>query len=282
MKACLSVVKSRVVQANDVPLKVQENKPQLYQFICDALQTVDLLSIQYPSEKELINGFVLAPKQMIQPAPLVLYCRGGAKNFGMLTIANVLRQCLWLCQKGYVVAASQYRGNGGSTGKDQFCGQDVFDVLNLKEVFNECQWVNQSNISIIGHSRGGSMVLHCLSKVNWIKKAVSIAGVSDLAQSYLARPTMQEFHRDMYEMTTQNIQKRSPIYWADAICKNTPLLLAHGIDDRKVHYSQSVKMAEALKKLNRPATLQLYFDDHSFSNHLSLMRRNVLQFLEEV
>jgi len=32
---------------------------------------------------------------------------------------------------GYVVAASQYRGNAGGQGKEEFGGADVDDVLNL-------------------------------------------------------------------------------------------------------------------------------------------------------
>lgn len=58
---------------------------------------------------------------------------------------------------GYVVVASQYRGNDGGEGIEQFGGDDVNDVLNLIPVLNQLPKADTSRVGIEGGSRGGMM-----------------------------------------------------------------------------------------------------------------------------
>ncbi len=46
--------------------------------------------------------------------PCIIYNRGGNKEFGSLKIADGAITLGEIAKKGYVVIASQYRGNGGS------------------------------------------------------------------------------------------------------------------------------------------------------------------------
>ena len=60
----------------------------------------------------------------------------------------------YLASRGYVVAASQYRGNLYSEGRDEYGGQDVDDILNLIAKVKKLSYVDRENIFMIGFSRG--------------------------------------------------------------------------------------------------------------------------------
>lgn len=59
---------------------------------------------------------------------------------------------------GYVVVVSQYWGNDGGEGVEQFGGDDVNDVLNFLLLFEQILVVDIFWIGLEGGSRGGMMV----------------------------------------------------------------------------------------------------------------------------
>jgi len=65
--------------------------------------------------------------------PCVIYNRGGNRDFGGLLVAHGAITLGKLAKEGYVVIASQYRGNGGSEGQEEFGGKDVNDLFILDE-----------------------------------------------------------------------------------------------------------------------------------------------------
>src|SRR5205085_227048 len=62
--------------------------------------------------------------------PLIIYSRGGNREFGKLTAWSRLGFYTYV-SNGFVVLASQYRGNDGGEGREEYGGADVRDVLNL-------------------------------------------------------------------------------------------------------------------------------------------------------
>ena len=66
-----------------------------------------------------------------------------------------LKYLSYLSRNGYVVLASQYRGNDGGQGQEEFGGADVNDVLNLMPLARSLSFADAKNTVILGFSRGG-------------------------------------------------------------------------------------------------------------------------------
>ena len=57
--------------------------------------------------------------------PCVIYNRGGNRNFGQLLVAHAAMTLGELANEGYVVIASNYRGNGRSEGRNNLVGMTL-------------------------------------------------------------------------------------------------------------------------------------------------------------
>jgi len=81
------------------------------------LAQVDRKSMIYLSDGLKVKGYLAVPKRG-NTLPCLIFNRGGSRAFGVLTDAYAARVPGKLALWGYVVAASQYRGNagGGRTG----------------------------------------------------------------------------------------------------------------------------------------------------------------------
>ena len=91
---------------------------------------VELQSITYMSDDLRVKGYIAFPKNEGH-YPCVIYNRGGNREFSAWTDESAIRNLGKIASWGCVVVASQYRGNGGGEGKEEFSGTDVNDVLNL-------------------------------------------------------------------------------------------------------------------------------------------------------
>ena len=56
---------------------------------------------------------------------------------------------------GFVVIASQYRGNDGGQGKEELGGADLNDVMSLFALAQSLGYIDMRNIFMYGVSRGG-------------------------------------------------------------------------------------------------------------------------------
>ena len=101
--------------------------------------------------------------------PCIIYNRGGNREFGALVLAHGAITLGQIAKEGFVVIASQYRGNGGSEGKEEFCGRDINDVTTLPEVLKEIEGADTENIGMYGWSRGGMMTYLASTKMTNIK-----------------------------------------------------------------------------------------------------------------
>ena len=133
-----------------------------------------------------------------------------------------------LIKSGYIVIASQYRGNDESQGKDELGGNDVNDIINLSEIINTLPFADLNNLFMLGHSRGGISTYKALQQNKLpIKAAAVIAGVSDLFLFEELQPNVIPFFKEFIPNYDSNkdeeFRKRSVIFWANEI--NVPLLL---------------------------------------------------------
>jgi dipeptidyl aminopeptidase/acylaminoacyl peptidase len=154
-----------------------------------------------------------------------------------------------------VAVASQYRGNGGGEGKEDFGGDDVHDVTNLITLLEALPYVDSDRIGMFGGSRGGMMTYlalkqQALAGTDDIKAAVTVGGISDLfAWDRERGGTLTNIlWRPLVGATpTQDpvaFEARSAVYWPELI--QVPILLLHGEADRDVSVEQSRKLADAL------------------------------------
>src|SRR2546427_1937241 len=113
---------------------------------------VDCRRVKYLSDDLKVVAYIWQPKGASGKLPLIIFNRGGNQEFGkVLPWQSVWRYAL----DGFVVIASQYRGNDGGEGKEEFGGADVHDVLNLIPLAESLGTVDMRNVFLLGWSRGG-------------------------------------------------------------------------------------------------------------------------------
>lgn len=120
----------------------------------ELLQEVVVQRIAYLSDGLRVQGYIAEPIAG-KDLPAIIFNRGGNREFGALTDARAIRTLGTLAREGYVVVASQYRGNAGGEGQEEFGGTDVNDVLNLIALLEQHPRVDASRIGMYGWSRGG-------------------------------------------------------------------------------------------------------------------------------
>jgi dipeptidyl aminopeptidase/acylaminoacyl peptidase len=208
--------------------------------------------------------------------PVIIYNRGGSKEYGMIEETQLFLRLAEIASWGYVVLASQYSGNDGSDGKDEYGGMDVDDIINLKPIIDQYDKTDSDNIGMFGGSRGGMMSFLTLKNVDWIKAIVTKSGSANESRGYKERPDLKEFRSDMYDADSENENtKRSSIYWIDKLPKDTPILLFHGTNDESVSPLDALEIGVRLFKNKIPFEMHIYNnDDHKLSkNNVEIMEK---------
>ena len=242
--------------------------------------------LTYESDGLAVQGIKLMPADVpSEGLPLLIFNRGGMEKYGMLVVPSLLSLLNPMVEKGYMVLASQYRGNDGSEGKEQFGGDDVNDVLNLLELGKTMPEWDGKHAYMLGWSRGGMMTYLALKAGADVQAAASIAGAADVPSWVHFRPEMDSDvfrklipHNSEAELEEELI-KRSAVHWAEKI--NVPLHLQHGDADDRVDVQDSIKLAEKLKALDKPHELVLFEGgDHFMSRQRDTLLSNVHNWFE--
>lgn len=247
------------------------------------LDSIDIYGITYLSDGLKINGLMVKPKKKGK-YPSIIYNRGGNRDFGALLIAHGAITLGQIAKEGYVVIASQYRGNAGSEGTEEFGGKDVNDITILTEVLKEIEDADNENIGMYGWSRGGMMTYIALTKTDKIKAAVVGGAVSDSFSSIKDRPEMET--KVMAELIPNydknkeiELEKRSAIKWVDKFPKDVPILMLHGSSDWRVKPEQSLNLALQFEKHKVPYRLTIYEGgNHGISEHKTEVNEQVIDW----
>lgn len=237
--------------------------------------------IQYRSTGVKVIGFIVKPKHLEKKAPLIIYNRGGAEERSTIEVKHLSTFFSFFARKGYVVLASQYRGNDGGEGTDHWGGDDINDVLNLVEVAKQLPYVDISNKVMIGQSRGGLMTYLAIRTQLDLKAAAVLSGPTDLFDLYHYRDHVMK--RILERLVGNPIEhedeyiKRSPILWADEI--NVPLLIIHGEKDVNVPVTQVREFVKRLSTLNKNYKYVEYEDsDHFLKNKAGELKEEIIHF----
>jgi dipeptidyl aminopeptidase/acylaminoacyl peptidase len=244
--------------------------PAVVSRLAELAGSIELFRITYESEGLKVRGYLALPKQG-EKLPCVIYNRGGNREFGALSDPGAAWMLGPLAARGYAVVASQYRGNAGGEGREEFGGSEVRDVLSLIPLLEALPRADASRIGMFGWSRGGMMTYLALAQTDRIRAAVVGAGVADCFETVAARPEMEEnVYSELVPRWKEEREKalaaRSAVRWADRLPERTPLLLLHGTGDWRVSPKQSLAMAERLLDARRPFRLMMFEGgDHGLS-----------------
>lgn len=237
--------------------------------------------IKYLSDGLKVAGFIWKPKDTSgKKFPLIIYNRGGNREFGKLTpwIKSGFYEYL---ANGFIVIGSQYRGNDGGEGKEEFGGAEVRDVLNLIPLAKSLGYVDLNNVFMLGWSRGGMMTLLAL-KHNIPVNAAAVGGASvDLTLQKDERQAMVEgvykqLIPDFDKRGEEAMRERSAVYWPEKI--NVPLLILQGGADWRVNTkTNALALAQKLQDLGKTYELIIYAgDDHGLSFNVADSDRRII------
>lgn len=268
------------VNVSQTPInkRIQRNPKQF-----DYLEKVDIYSIGHISDGLLISGFMVAPKKAGK-YPVIVFNRGGNQELGRLLVATAVEVMAPFAAEGYITIATNYRGNSGSEGKEEFGGSDVRDIIHLIKSVGEYEKADTSRIALFGISRGGMMNFLTLKNVDTpIKTMVNIGGITDLETTIAYHPEIEDVATELIPDYKQHKQKaiteRSAVYWVDELPQNTPMLLLHSKEDAHVNYNQIHVFADSLEKYNLPYKLVSYeHDKHGLGNHMEDVKEIVLDW----
>jgi dipeptidyl aminopeptidase/acylaminoacyl peptidase len=253
------ILSKKPVRFSDSVLsQIREFDPDLSKKIND----IDFHRITYLSDGLKVTGYVAEPKAKGK-YPCIISNRGGNREMDQWDPISVAIFLAPMASWNYVVIASQYRGVDGGEGKEEFGGKDVNDVLNLIQALAQLPKADTARIGMEGASRGGMMTYLSLKNSCRFKAAVVTAGMSDAFETIRSRPAMDSlvFSQLVPGYTVnkeKELQARSAVFWADALCKKTPLLIMHGGADRRVSPTQALELVTKLQEYMHPVRFILY------------------------
>lgn len=246
------------------------------------LDDVEVYSITYMSDGLKVKGFMAKPKE---PGnyPSIIYNRGGNRDFGSLLISHAAIRLGKMASEGYIVIASQYRGNGGGEGQEEFGGSDVNDITILPEVLAEVEGADTDRIGMYGWSRGGMMTYLALTRSDKIKVAATGGAPTDLVNR--DREGMETVYSELIpgynEDRDKVLTERSAVYWVDKFPKNVPILLLHGNADWRVKSTQTLKLAMEFEAHRIPYRLKIYEGaDHGISEFREEVDQEVIAWFD--
>ncbi|MFH1642259.1 MAG: dienelactone hydrolase family protein [Nanoarchaeota archaeon] len=230
------------------------------EYSCQGFNVVDIIrqdenvtisEIEYLSEGLKIKGFMADPKG-IGTFPLILFNHGGKQGIEEMNWIDKL------ADNGYIVLASQYRGEGGSEGKVEVALGETTDVLNLLECGKNFQKVDKERIGTIGFSHGGGITIEAMELSDDFKAGVEFWGPADIKKRFENIEGKDDpvfgWVQAVGDIGTgdqldEELIKRSPIYCIYKI--SAPLLIFHGEIDKLIPIEYSEDLVRALKMVGK-------------------------------
>ena len=262
-----------IIESEKINLSTMQTKMAISGWGKDAIENTVVNKITYLSDGLKVKGYTAFPKDNSQKHPCVIWCRGGIGNRGVIDDFNAQGIFGQLASWGYVVLFSQYRGNAGGEGTDQFGGDDVNDVLNLIPAADELPNADTETWGIEGWSRGGMMTYLALTHTNKFKAAVVTGGIADLR----CNANESKFMKRLYEITMgrhdspefhETCMSRSIVNFPEKLSSTTPILILHGTADNRVLPHDSLDLSYKLIDNNIPFRLvMLEGGDHFLKSH---------------
>ena len=195
-----------------------------------------------------------------RPSPLIVNPHGGprgrdTKRFDLYTQV--------LVSQGFSVLKVNYRG---STGRgrafleelyDDWGGAEQGDIATAAEAVIGRDWIDEDSVAVFGGSYGGYSAYWQLVQYPELYDAgIAWIGLTDLTEMY--ETTMPHFRTELMEKylgapetNTELYRERSPVEYVENL--SAPLLMIHGVNDRRVPVGQARLFRDALETAGHEA-----------------------------
>jgi len=271
---------SKFLERTEIKLNDSQTKMLIGGWGKEVYENSIVEKIAYFSDGLKVKGYLAYPKNSNNKKfPCIIWNRGGYENKGAIdrfTARGIFGQ---IASWGYVVLASQYRGNDGGEGKDEIGGADVNDILNLIPLAEEIPFTDKDKWGIEGWSRGGMMAYLTLVNNNNFKCAVLVGAISNFKDYVESSDNRNLIYKKIIgeKDFKKKLEERTIINFADKLPK-IPYLLIHGGNDETIPTLQTIKIAKKFYELGFTHHLVILEDgDHFLKKHkkeVDEMRRN--------
>lgn len=246
---------------------------------------VDCQRIKYMSDGLKVVGYIWKPKNSEgKKLPLIIFNRGSNREQSKLSPWTAFGFYYFVSQ-GFVVVGSQYRGNDGGEGKEEYGGADVRDVMNLIPLAKSLGYADMNNVFLFGVSRGGMMAYLALKNKIPVNAAAVSGGVTDLFGNAQDHPDYvaniyRQLIPDFDTRRDEAMRERSVVFWANTI--NVPVLIMHGGADERIGTARTLAFAQKLQELGKTYELVIYAgDDHNLTLNRIDSDRRVLEWFKK-
>lgn len=261
---------SKIVQREIIKLNPFQEKMVISGWGERVLADTIVEKITYISDGLKVKGYIAYPKENSgKRYPCIIWNRGGYGERGAIDQFTARGIFGLTASWGYVVFASQYRGNAGGEGKEELGGEDVNDILNLKVLAEEIPFADNSTWGIEGWSRGGMMTCLALIKNPSFKCAVLSGAVSDMKSYAESLTTLYNSYKEI--MGADNLDKklteRTILNYVHRL-PHIPYLIMHGGADETISPMQSLRLSEKMHENKIDHRLVIFEGgDHYLKNH---------------
>jgi dipeptidyl aminopeptidase/acylaminoacyl peptidase len=227
-----------------------------------------------------IHGQLFLPRSGAAKHPAIVFFHGGSRRQMLLGwhymgyYANAYAMNQYLASRGYVVLSVNYRSGIGygmefreALGYGTRGASEVADVTGAALYLRTRPDVDPKRIGAWGGSYGGYLVAFALAKSSELYAAgVDIHGVHDWSSEIKVWAPSWDPAKN--EELGRLAWQSSPLAYVDTW--RSPVLLIHGDDDRNVAFTETIHLAEELRKRNVDVELMVLPDEvHDFLLHRS-------------
>ncbi|MCH5584861.1 S9 family peptidase [Shimazuella sp. AN120528] len=216
--------------------------------------------------------------------PVLIHVHGGPEDQARPIFNPVIQ---YFVSNGFAVLTPNIRGSTGY-GKSYTKLDDgrkrldaVADLHAYYQYLVRSKWINPLQVSIMGHSYGGLMVLLAMTTYPEIwANGVAIAPISDL-ESYLENTSIHRKRFREAEYGSLNLDRNwfrevSPIHHVEKI--TSPLLLIHGKNDTRIPYQETLTFFNKLKDVHSKVNCILLSDE----GHEITKTKNKIHIYKEI
>ncbi|HZL86114.1 MAG TPA: S9 family peptidase [Candidatus Krumholzibacteria bacterium] len=237
-----------------------------------------------------IHGFVLHARGKARRGPAVIALYTGPRAMLGWSFVHELQL---LAAAGYHVICPNLRGSAGFgtpylraiSGKWGF--EDLNDLHALADWVESRPFVDGGRVALVGRDHGGFLTLWALGHTRRFKCAVATSAAANFLSLHgtgvAGRALTAEFLAPPWE-SHERYWRTSPLAYSEHM--RAPLLLLHGMQDRRCPMSQSEEMFSALAVLGRDVELVRFagesesFERSGRPHNRSERLRHLLDWLE--
>ncbi len=230
-----------------------------------------------------LSGVLIRPTgDPEEPAPLILFVHGGPEGHrrnGWLSTYSAPGQLA--AARGYAVFYPNYRGSTGrgvefsKLGQSDAAGKEFDDLVDAVDALVAAGIADNDRVGVTGGSYGGyATAWLATTSSDRFKAGVMFVGISNKISKGMTTEIPVEdimVHTRFAPYTKWQFSlERSPLYHVEK-CR-TPLLIAGGTADSRVHPSQSLQLYRALKLIGETPVRYVRYPGEQHGNRRAASR----------